>query len=162
MLRVEHYIRCLQSGGILPNTPFTVEQQSGGWVRASVNDGLRISASCKATDFPSWLNAGILSGAALTHDINSWNKIPGHCGNTGHLFLAMDISKMMAVEYFTNSVETMIGQFKSAKKAEGVEEIFFPGEREQRRAAQAGENVYLLPSTWEKLELAAQYTGITL
>lgn len=55
VLRVEHYIRCLQSGGILP--PFTVEQQSGGWVRASVNDGLGISASCKATDFPSWLNA---------------------------------------------------------------------------------------------------------
>lgn len=106
--------------------------------------------------------AGILSGAALTHEINSWNKIPGHCGNTGHLFMAMDISKMMPVADYEKSVETMIEQFKSAKKAEGVEEIFFPGELEHRRAMQAGDMVSLLPSTWEKLELAAQYTGVTL
>jgi LDH2 family malate/lactate/ureidoglycolate dehydrogenase len=106
--------------------------------------------------------AGILSGAALTHDINSWNKIPGHCGNTGHIFVAMDISKMMSVADYEKSVETMIEQFKNAKRAEGVQEIFFPGELEQRRAAQCGDMVSLLPSTWEKLELAAQYTGITL
>lgn len=299
VLRVEHYVRCLQSGGILPDADFEVQQQCGSWVRASANGGLGIPASCKATDLvielakehgigivnlkeshhngaegvyankiaqagmigmvmstgnpimaitgsceatignnpfayavpagkyntlmmdvamsavadgkvqvakatgklldpgcildkdgkPStqpddYLNggvllpfgahkgyglsvmvecmAGIMSGAALTHDINSWNKTPGHCGNTGHIFIAMDISKMMAVADYEKSVETMIEQFKSAKKAEGVQEIFFPGELEHRRAAQAGENVYLLPSTWEKLELAAQYVGITL
>ena len=299
LLRLEHYVRCLQSGGILPDAKFTVEQQCGNWVRACANGGLGIPASCKATDLviklakehgigivnlkeshhngaegvyahaiakegmigivmstgnpimavtgsceatignnpfayavpagkyntlmmdvamsavadgkvqvakatgklldpgcildkdgnPSvvpddYLNggvllpfgahkgyglsvmvecmAGIMSGAALTHDINSWNKKPGHCGNTGHMFMAMDISKMMSVEEYTKSVETMIEQFKSAKKAEGVQEIFFPGELEHRRAAQAGEMVTLLPSTWEKLELAAQYTGVTL
>lgn len=299
ILRVEHYVRCLQSGGILPDANFTVEQQCGGWVRASANGGLGIPASCKATDLviklakeygigvvnlkeshhngaegvyahkiakagmigmvmstgnpimaitgsaeatignnpfayavpagkydtlmmdvamsavadgkvqvakatgklldpgcildkdghPSivpddYLNggvllpfgahkgyglsvmvecmAGIMSGAALTHDINSWNKTPCHCGNTGHIFIAMDISKMMALSDYEKSVETMIEQFKSAKKAEGVQEIFFPGELEHRRAAQVGENVNLLPSTWEKLELAAQYVDITL
>ena len=299
VLRVEHYVRCLHSGGILPETGLTIEQQCGGWVRASAGGGLGIPASCKATDLvielakehgigivnlkeshhngaegvyahkiakagmigmvmstgnpimaitgsaeatignnpfayavpagkydtlmmdvamsavadgkvqvakatgklldpgcildkdgnPSvipddYLNggvllpfgahkgyglsvmvecmAGILSGAALTHDINSWNKTPGHCGNTGHIFIAMDIAKMMEVSDYEKSVETMIEQFKSAKKAEGVQEIFYPGELELRRAAQAGENVFLLPSTWEKLELAAQYTGIEL
>jgi len=299
ILRVEHYVRCLQSGGILPDAQFTVEQQCGSWVRASANGGLGIPASCKATDLVIKLGkehgvgivnlkeshhngaegvyahaiakagmigmvmstgnpimavtgsceatignnpfayavpagkyntlmmdvamsavadgkvqvakatgkllepgcildkngkpsvvpddyldggvllpfgahkgyglsvmvecmAGIMSGAALTHDINSWNKEPGHCGNTGHLFIAMDISKMMNVSDYEKSVETMIEQFKSAKKAEGVKEIFFPGELEHRRAARAGEMVSLLPSTWEKLELAAQYTGVTL
>ena len=299
ILRIEHYVRCLQSGGILPDAEFTVEQQCGNWVRASANGGLGIPASCKATDLviklakehgigivnlkeshhngaegvyanaiaqegmigmvmstgnpimavtgsceatignnpfayavpagkygtlmmdvamsavadgkvqvakatgkllepgcildkegkPSvepddYLGggvllpfgahkgyglsvmvecmAGIMSGAALTHDIDSWNKVPGHCGNTGHMFMAMDISKMMDVSAYTKSVETMIEQFKSAKKAEGVKEIFFPGELEHRRAAAAGEMVALLPSTWEKLKLAAQYTGITL
>ena len=299
VLRLEHYVRCLQSGGILPNGQFTVEQQFGNWVRASANGGLGIPASCKATELviklarehgiavvnlkeshhngaegvyahaiakegmigvvmstgnpimavtgsceatignnpfayavpagkydtlmmdlamsavadgkvqvakatgkllepgcildkegkPSvvpedYLSggvllpfgahkgyglsvmvecmAGIMSGAALTHDIDSWNKTPGHCGNTGHMFMAMDISKMMAVEDYTKSVETMIEQFKAAKKAEGVQEIFFPGELELRRAATAGDTVSLLPSTWEKMELAAKYTGITL
>ncbi len=299
ILRLEHYVRCLQSGGILPNASFTVEQQYGNWVRASANGGLGIPASCKATELVTKLAkehgiaivnlkeshhngaegvyahaiakegmigmvmstgnpimavtgsceatignnpfayavpagkynilmmdvamsavadgkvqvakatgkllepgcilnkngkpsvipddylsggvllpfgahkgyglsvmvecmAGIMSGAALTHDIDSWNKKPGNCGNTGHMFMAMDISKMMAVEDYTKSVETMIEQFKTAKKAEGVSEIFFPGELEQRRAALTGDMVRLLPSTWEKLELAAQYTGITL
>ena len=299
VLRLEHYVRCIQSGGILPNAKFTVEQQCGSWVRASANGGLGIPASRKATDLvinlarehgigivnlkkshhngaegvyahaiakegmigivmstgnpimavtgsceatignnpfayavpagkydtlmmdvamsavadgkvqvakatgkllepgcildregkPSivpddYLSggvllpfgahkgyglsvmvecmAGILSGAALTHDIDSWNKKAGHCGNTGHLFMAMDISKMMDVADYEKSVETMIEQFKSAKKAEGVNEIFFPGELEHRRAAQAGDMVSLLPSTWEKLELAAQYAGVTL
>ena len=299
VLRVEHYVRCLQSGGILPKAEFTVEQQWGSWVRASANGGLGIPASCQATELvihlakehgvgivnlkeshhngaegvyahaiakegmigivmstgnpimaitgsceatignnpfayavpagkyntlmmdvamsavadgkvqvakatgklldpgcildkegkPSvvpddYLNggvllplgahkgyglsvmvecmAGIMSGAALTHEIDSWNKIPGHCGNTGHIFIAMDISKMMDVEEYARSVETMIEQFKSAKRAEGVEEIFFPGELEHRRAALAGDTVSLLPSTWEKLALAAQYAGIEL
>ena len=56
----------------------------------------------------------------------------------------------------------MIEQFKSAKKAEGVKEIFYPGELELRRAKESGDTVYLLPSTWEKLELAAQYVNIAL
>ena len=299
LLRLEHYVRCLQSGGILPDAKFTVEQQCGNWVRASANGGLGIPASCKATELvikmakehgiaivnlkeshhngaegvyahaiakegmigmvmstgnpimavtgsceatignnpfayavpagkyntlmmdvamsavadgkvqvakatgkllepgcildkegkPSvvpddYLSggvllpfgahkgyglsvmvecmAGIMSGAALTHEIDSWNKKPGHCGNTGHMFMAMDISKMMPVADYERSVETMIEQFKSAKRAEGVAEIFYPGELEHRRAAQAGDMVSLLPSTWEKMELAAQYTGITL
>ena len=297
LLRLEHYVRCLQSGGILPDAKFTVEQQCGNWVRASANGGLGIPASCtelvikmakehgiaivnlkeshhngaegvyahaiakegmigmvmstgnpimavtgsceatignnpfayavpagkyntlmmdvamsavadgkvqvaKATgkllepgcildkegkpsvvpdDYLSGgvllpfgahkgyglsvmveCMAGIMSGAALTHEIDSWNKKPGHCGNTGHMFMAMDISKMMPVADYERSVETMIEQFKSAKRAEGVAEIFYPGELEHRRAAQAGDMVSLLPSTWEKLELAAQYTGITL
>lgn len=299
LLRLEHYVRCLQSGGILPDAKFTVEQKCGNWVRASANGGLGIPASCKATDLviklakehgigivnlkeshhngaegvyahaiakegmigmvmstgnpimavtgsceatignnpfayavpagkyntlmmdvamsavadgkvqvakatgkmlepgcildkdgkPSvvpddYLNggvllpfgahkgyglsvmvecmAGIMSGAALTHDIDSWNKKSGHCGNTGHMFVAMDISKMMLVTDYEKSVETMIEQFKSAKRAEGVAEIFYPGELEHSRAALAGDMVSLLPSTWEKIKLAAQYTGITL
>ena len=50
VLRVEHYVRCLRSGGILPDADFTVEQQCGSWVRASANGGLGIPASCKATE----------------------------------------------------------------------------------------------------------------
>ena len=297
VMRVERYVRCLQSGGILADAEFTVEQQFGGWVRASGNGGLGIPASCKATELviklakehgiaivnlrqshhngaegvyadmiakegmigmvmstgnpimavtgsreatignnpfayavpagkygtlmmdvamsavadgkirvlksmgkllepgcvldkngnptnvpDEYLDggvllpfgahkgyglsvmvecmAGIMSGAALTHDINSWNEIPGHCGNTGHLFMAMDISKMMDVDAYVGSVETMIEQFKSAKKADGVNEIFYPGELEQRREAQAGEMVSMLTSTWESLETAFASCGL--
>ena len=297
VMRVERYVRCLQSGGILPDAEFTVEQQFGGWVRASGNGGLGIPASCKATELVIQLAkehgiaivnlrqshhngaegvyadmiakegmigmvmstgnpimavtgsreatignnpfayavpagkygtlmmdvamsavadgkirvlksmgkllepgcvldkngnptnvpdeyldggvllpfgahkgyglsvmvecmAGIMSGAALTHEINSWNEIPGHCGNTGHMFMAMDISKMMELDDYIHSVETMIEQFKNAKKADGVSEIFYPGELEQRRAAQAGNTVSMLESTWQSLETAFASCGL--
>ena len=297
VMRVERYVKCLQSGGILPDAEFTVEQQFGGWVRASGNGGLGIPASCKATELVIQLArehgiaivnlrqshhngaegvyadmiakegmigmvmrtgnpimavtgsceatignnpfayavpagkygtlmmdvamsavadgkirvlksmgkllepgcvldkngiptnvpdeyldggvllpfgahkgyglsvmvecmAGIMSGAALTHEINSWNEIPGHCGNTGHMFMAMDISKMMELDDYIHSVETMIEQFKNAKKADGVSEIFYPGELEQRRAAQAGDTVSMLESTWQSLETAFASCGL--
>ena len=297
VMRVERYVRCLQSGGILPDAEFTVDQQFGGWVRASGNGGLGIPASCKATELvirlakehgiaivnlrqshhngaegvyadriakagmigmvmstgnpimavtgsceatignnpfayavpagkygtlmmdvamsavadgkirvlksmgklldpgcvldkngnptnvpDEYLDGGVLlpfgahkgyglsvmvacmsgimSGAALTHEINSWNEIPGHCGNTGHMFMAMDISKMMELSDYIHSVETMIEQFKNAKKAEGVGEIFYPGELEQRRANQAGDTVSLLESTWQSLEQAFASCGL--
>lgn len=299
LLRVEHYVRCLQSGGIKPDGAFAVEKQFGGWVSATANGGLGIPASTKATKLvielakqhgiavvnlkeshhngaegvyayeiakngmigmvmstgnpimaitgssamsignnpfayavpagkydtlmmdvamsavadgkvqvakatgkmlppgcildkdgkPSvipddYLNggvllpfgahkgyglavmveamAGILSGAGLLHEINSWNKTPGRCGNTGHLFMAMDISKMMELSAYTARVEEMIDSFKNAKKAEGVEEIFYPGEPELRRAAAAGDMVSLLPSTWEKLQQGAEYVGMKI
>lgn len=299
LLRVEHYIRCLQSGGILPKAKFTVEKQFGGWVSASAGGGLGIPASCKAAKLvvelakehgiavvnlkeshhngaegvyayeiarrgmvgmvmstgnpimavtgsceasignnpfsyavpagkydtlmmdvamsavadgkvqvakatgkllppgcildkdgkPSvvpedYLSggvllpfgahkgyglsvmveamAGILSGAGLLHEINSWNKTPNHCGNTGHMFLAMDISKMMEVSEYTARVEQMIESFKAAKKAEGISEIFYSGELELRRAAAAGDTVSLLSSTWEKLKQGAGYVGMTI
>ena len=297
VMRVERYVRCLQSGGILADAEFTVEQQFGGWVRASGNGGLGIPASCKATELVIQLArehgiaivnlrkshhngaegvyadmiakegmigmvmstgnpimavtgsreatignnpfayavpagkygtlmmdvamsavadgkirvlksmgkllepgcvldkngnptnvpdeyldggvllpfgahkgyglsvmvecmSGIMSGAALTHEINSWNEIPGHCGNTGHMFMAMDISKMMELDDYVHSVETMIEQFKNAKKADGVSEIFYPGELEQRRAAQAGDTVSMLESTWQSLETAFASCGL--
>ena len=297
VMRVERYVKCLQSGGILPDAEFTVEQQFGGWVRASGNGGLGIPASCKATELVIQLArehgiaivnlrqshhngaegvyadmiakegmigmvmstgnpimavtgsreatignnpfayavpagkygtlmmdvamsavadgkirvlksmgkllepgcvldkngnptnvpdeyldggvllpfgahkgyglsvmvecmSGIMSGAALTHEINSWNEIPGHCGNTGHMFMAMDISKMMELDDYVHSVETMIEQFKNAKKADGVSEIFYPGELEQRRAAQAGDTVSMLESTWQSLETAFASCGL--
>lgn len=296
-LRAEHYVRCIQAGGVLADAKFTVEQQCGSWATASANGGLGIPASYKATDLaialakehgvgivnlrmshhngaegvyaheiarqgmvgvvmstgnpimaitgsseatignnpfayavpagkyntlmmdvamsavadgkvqvakamgkqldpgcildkdgnPSvepddYFNdgvllpfgahkgyglsvmvecmSGIMSGAALTHDINSWNEIPGHIGNTGHMFMAMDISKMMELSDYVASVEAMIEQFKNAKKAEGVNEIFYPGELEQRRAAAAGETVSILTSTWESLETAFASCGL--
>ena len=106
--------------------------------------------------------AGILSGAALTHDINSWNETPGQCGNTGHLIIAMDISKMMPVEAFEQTVETMIEQFKTAKRAEGVEEIYYPGELEHKRMAEAGDKVMIIPSTWASLCRAAKSVGLIM
>lgn len=119
LLRVEHYIRCLQSGGILPKAEFTVEKQFGGWVSASAGGGLGIPASCKATK------------------------------------LAIELAKEHGIAVVNLKESHHNG-------AEGVSEIFYPGELELRRAAAAGDTVSLLSSTWEKLQQGAGYVGMTI
>ena len=106
--------------------------------------------------------AGILSGAGMLDEIDSWNERPGQCGNTGHLIAAMDISKMMPLEHFCSRMEELILRIKSAKPAEGVEAIYYPGELEHLRARAAGETVTLLPAAVQALACAADLTGTSL
>ena len=104
--------------------------------------------------------AGVLSRAALTQEIDSWNSVEGKCGNTGHLFLAIDIAQIMPPAEFASRVEEMIGQFKAAKRLPGVKEIYFPGEIEKRRIDQAGGKVEIYASTAEILKASARSAGV--
>lgn len=79
--------------------------------------------------------AAALSGAAMTQNVHAWNKNPQQNGNVGHCFIAMDISKTQDTNVFENRMETMISEIKSSDKAEGVSEIFYPGEIELRKLA---------------------------
>ncbi|MEF9974629.1 MAG: Ldh family oxidoreductase [Clostridia bacterium] len=106
--------------------------------------------------------AGILSGAALTREINSWNETPGTCGDTGHMILAIDISRIMDLQAFTARVEEMVRQFKESRKLPGVREILIPGELERRRLADAGGSVSLTESAFEQLQMAADMAGVSL
>ena len=106
--------------------------------------------------------AGILSGAGMLDEIDSWNERPGVCGNTGHLIAALDISKMMPLEDFCSRVEELILRIKSAKPAEGVDAIHYPGELEHLRAKAAGDSVALLPAATASLEKAAEIAGVKL
>ena len=106
--------------------------------------------------------AGILSGAGMLDEIDSWNERPGVCGNTGHLIAALDISKMMPLEDFCSRVEELILRIRSAKPAEGVDAIHYPGELEHLRAKAAGDSVALLPAATASLEKAAEIAGVKL
>lgn len=48
----------------------------------------------------------------------------------GHFKIAIDVSKFMDIDYFKRSVDTYIDTIKGSKKAEGVNEIYMPGEIE--------------------------------
>ena len=77
--------------------------------------------------------AAVTSGAAITKDVHAWNTNPDKGGNTGHLFIAMDLSKIGSTEEFSFKTEKMIDEIKSAPKAQGVETIYFPGEIENNK-----------------------------
>ncbi len=76
------------------------------------------------------LFAATVSGAAMTKNVHAWNTDPDCGGNVGHMFVALDISKLGDVSEYRRRVDAMIDEIKTSKKAEGTETIFFPGEIE--------------------------------
>jgi LDH2 family malate/lactate/ureidoglycolate dehydrogenase len=57
--------------------------------------------------------------------------------NWGHLVLAIDPDLFGDREAFIQNVSTLIERIKGTKKLPGVEEIFVPGERGNRQAAES-------------------------
>jgi LDH2 family malate/lactate/ureidoglycolate dehydrogenase len=105
--------------------------------------------------------AGILSGAALLNDIHAWNKDPHTGGDVGHCFIAIDPKIVHPGFDVPARAEEMIDRILSAKKAEGVERIYFPGqiENEKEETARA-EGMALPPATEHALERAARITDV--
>ena len=77
--------------------------------------------------------AAALSGAAMTTDVHAWNTKPDTSGNVGHFFMALDIDKIYDRNVFEENMASMIDKIKNSEKAAGVDEIYYPGEIEQKK-----------------------------
>lgn len=73
--------------------------------------------------------SGILSGSAYGPRVGWIYDESTEPVNIGHFFLAMDISKFMPLNDFVSRLNNMVEEIKESPKAQGVEEIFIPGER---------------------------------
>lgn len=107
--------------------------------------------------------AGILTGAGFCWD-HGRERIynPEEENDLGHFFLALNPTLFLPLEEFKARVDRMIEQVKSGEKAEGVQEIYLPGEIEMRQRAEnlrAG-TVPLLPSTYAALRKFKEEFGI--
>jgi LDH2 family malate/lactate/ureidoglycolate dehydrogenase len=87
--------------------------------------------------------AAVTSGAAIAKDVHAWNSNPEKGGNTGHFFMALDLNKLGNADEFKDKVDGLIDQIKSAKKAKGVEKIYFPGEIESEKMKKCLESGYV-------------------
>lgn len=81
-----------------------------------------------------------LSGSATGMTMGGFYDFSGSTQNCGYFLGALDISKIVDVDVFKNRVDTILTQVKSTEKADGCQEIFIPGEIEQRKYAAALEN----------------------
>ncbi|MCC7371378.1 MAG: Ldh family oxidoreductase [Chloroflexi bacterium] len=102
--------------------------------------------------------AGVLTGAQFGQNAGVVN------GKEGHFFLALNPEIFMPREEFTRRMDELLGWVKSGDRIEGVEEIYYPGERGQRRAAGmigAGK-VTLAPVAWKTLSDICAETGVAL
>lgn len=81
-----------------------------------------------------------LTGAYMSPDTKSfWRDFENPQG-LGFFMGVLDISKIIPLELFTERVDAMLDRIKNSPKAEGTEEIFIPGEIEQRNTVSANES----------------------
>jgi LDH2 family malate/lactate/ureidoglycolate dehydrogenase len=106
--------------------------------------------------------AGVLSGAGLLDEINSWNEDPGKCGNTGHLFIAFDIKQMLDYNVYISKIEEMAEKIKNSAKMPGVARILLPGEIEKENKIKSNNTIELSASSFESLQKAAEKAGIKI
>ena len=77
-----------------------------------------------------------VAGAARSVDMGSMYNFD-RTQNTGFVIGAFDISKIVDMEAYRESVSRLFDDIKASPKIEGIPEIFIPGEIEDRRYAQA-------------------------
>ena len=102
--------------------------------------------------------AGVLTGAQFGQNAGVVN------GKEGHFFLALNPEIFLPRQEFTSRLDELLRWVKSGEKIEGVEEIVYPGERGQRRAAEltATGQVPLNAEAWQTLESICAETGVPL
>ena len=109
------------------------------------------------------LLAGVLSGSGFPWDHRD-ERLSGRndpAPDLGHFFMAIDPRLFMPYEKFLERVDVMLDEAKGSERAEGVEEIFYPGEMEMRsRERNLKEGIPLLPSTHRDLLRYGEQAGL--
>jgi LDH2 family malate/lactate/ureidoglycolate dehydrogenase len=106
--------------------------------------------------------SGVLTGSAFATGVSGPQQAERRSG-CGHLVLAVDVAAVADPGQFGRRMEALIAEMKGVPLAEGVEEIFFPGEIEDRsRARREGEGIEVPDKTLEALRQLATQTGAPL
>jgi L-2-hydroxycarboxylate dehydrogenase (NAD+) len=100
--------------------------------------------------------AGVLTGAQFGQNAGVVN------GKEGHFFLALNPETFMPRQEFTSRMDELLRWVKAGQRIEGVDEIVYPGERGQRRAAEitAAGQVPLAGVAWDTLTAICAENGV--
>ncbi len=66
---------------------------------------------------------GILAGAGMSHEVGPFYSTWKRNVNSGHLFMAMDISKFQAPEFYFERIDMLLGEIKSSPTLDGIDEV---------------------------------------
>ncbi len=102
--------------------------------------------------------AGVLTGAQFGQNAGVVN------GREGHFFMALNPEIFMPRQEFTERMDELLRWVKSGERIEGVDEIVYPGERGQRRAAELTQSgqVPLDAVAWKTLTEVCTAAGVAL
>ncbi len=103
--------------------------------------------------------AGVLPGSAFLSGVHGPYDYDQRSG-CGHLVTVYHIEDFIDRGAFDRRIEAFVEEIKSQPLAQGVDEIFLPGEREDRaHRRQLGEGIALPADTWDGLQKLADETG---
>lgn len=106
--------------------------------------------------------SGVLTGSQFGSNI-AGPYDPSRVSGCGHLMITIDIKAMMPVAEFQERMEALIEEIKSAPTALGVDEIFFPGEIEDRNAqGNRASGISIADNTWQSLRKLGVETSTKL
>jgi LDH2 family malate/lactate/ureidoglycolate dehydrogenase len=105
--------------------------------------------------------SGVLTGSAFGSSVGGPYQTEQRSG-AGHLYLALDVAAFMPVEEFDARMENLIAEVKSVPRAEGFDEIFYPGELEARAEERHRGGLTLPEQTTIDLGRLADETGVAL
>jgi LDH2 family malate/lactate/ureidoglycolate dehydrogenase len=104
--------------------------------------------------------SGVLSGSGFLDEVHGPYD-PVNRSRAGHLMLALDIAAFQPLEEFHARMERYVESLKAVPVAEGVDEVFYPGEREARaHDRQVARGIMLPADTLAGLDKVAQEAGV--
>ncbi|KMZ12250.1 Malate dehydrogenase [Candidatus Burkholderia humilis] len=104
--------------------------------------------------------SGVLSGSGFLENVHGPYD-PVNRSRAGHLMIALDIAAFQPLESFNARMERYVDALESAPLAEGVDEVFYPGEKEARaHHRQLKEGLFLPADTVAGLDEVAALAGV--
>ncbi|BAU95057.1 malate/L-lactate dehydrogenase [Corynebacterium suranareeae] len=103
--------------------------------------------------------SGVLTGSQHSTKVHGPYE-PTPPGGVGHLFIALDVAAFRDPGDFDEALSALVRQVKTTPKAHNTEEIFYPGELEDRAHRKNSAHGISLPrKTWVELQELAIETG---
>lgn len=104
--------------------------------------------------------SGVLTGSKHSTKVHGPYE-PSPKGGAGHLFIALDVAAFRDPEDFDEALTDLVHEVKNTPTAQGFNEIFYPGELEDRsHAKNISRGVPLPRKTWTELQELAHASGL--
>lgn len=106
--------------------------------------------------------SGVISGASFGPHVNNLYEDGDPPADVGHSFILLDISRWLPPEDYRARIGQLLRELKASPRAQGVEEILYPGERRHRTYLAKLEEGIVLPRTVrEELAKLAEDLGLS-
>lgn len=105
---------------------------------------------------------GVLGGGAMSTEVGGVKTV-GRPAHNSQMFMGIDVSRFMPVDQFQQRMRRLVTEVKSARPAQGYNEVLVAGDPEWRfEEIRRRDGIPLSEGVWEKLKQAALRLGVVV